>query len=55
MSIRKTLGLYANVRPCKAYHPFVHTKHPDMDVVIIRENEEDTFVAVGMTREAWES
>ena len=33
--------LYANVRPCVSYHPFVDTKHPMMDVVIIRENEED--------------
>ncbi|MDR9416206.1 MAG: NADP-dependent isocitrate dehydrogenase [Gracilimonas sp.] len=43
VTLRKTLGLFANVRPCRAYHPFVNTKHPDMDVVIIRENEEDTY------------
>jgi len=43
VTLRKTLGLFANVRPCRAYHPFVKTKHPDMDVVIIRENEEDTY------------
>src|SRR6056297_4201263 len=34
VTLRKTLGLFANVRPCRAYHPFVKTKHPDMDVVI---------------------
>lgn len=46
VSIRKTLGLYANVRPCIAYHPFVRTKHPDMNLVIIRENEEDTYAGI---------
>lgn len=43
VTLRKSLGLYANVRPCASYDPFVKTKHPDMDVVIIRENEEDTY------------
>src|ERR671926_1134465 len=43
VTVRKVLGLYANVRPCVAYHPFVQTKHPKMDVVIIRENEEDLY------------
>lgn len=43
VTVRKTMGLYANVRPCPTYHPFVATTHPDMDVVIIRENEEDTY------------
>jgi len=39
VTIRKTLGLYANVRPCISYHPVVETKHPVMDLVIVRENE----------------
>ncbi|MEM9417993.1 MAG: NADP-dependent isocitrate dehydrogenase [Planctomycetota bacterium] len=43
VTTRKTLGLYANVRPCVAYTPFVASKHPGMDVVIVRENEEDTY------------
>jgi isocitrate dehydrogenase len=43
VTVRKTLGMYANVRPCVSYHPFVETKHPVMDVVIVRENEEDTY------------
>ena len=46
VTVRKTLGLYANVRPCVAYHPFVATKHPAMDVVIVRENEEDTYAGI---------
>lgn len=43
VTVRKTLGLFANVRPCVSYHPFVKTDHPNMDVVIIRENEEDLY------------
>ncbi|MBX5490650.1 MAG: NADP-dependent isocitrate dehydrogenase [Chloroflexi bacterium] len=43
VTTRKTLGLYANVRPCVAYDPFVATKHPGMDVVVVRENEEDVY------------
>ncbi len=43
VTIRKTLGLYANVRPCISYAPFVETLHPDMDIVIVRENEEDLY------------
>jgi isocitrate dehydrogenase len=46
VTVRKTLGLYANVRPCTSYHPFVETKHPNMDVVIVRENEEDLYAGI---------
>jgi len=43
VTVRKTFGLYANVRPCVSYAPFIETKHPVMDVVIVRENEEDVY------------
>lgn len=46
VTIRKALGLYANVRPCLSLHPFVETKHPDLDVVIVRENEEDLYAGI---------
>jgi isocitrate dehydrogenase len=46
VTIRKTLGLYANVRPSVSYHPFVETRHPGMDVVIVRENEEDLYAGI---------
>lgn len=46
VTIRTTLGLYANVRPCVSYFPFVDTLHPTMDVVIIRENEEDLYTGI---------
>src|SRR5213594_2229416 len=46
VTARKRLGLYANVRPCVSYHPFVETKHPGMNVVIVRENEEDLYAGI---------
>lgn len=46
VTIRKSLGLFANVRPCVAYHPYITTKHPAMNVVIIRENEEDVYAGI---------
>jgi isocitrate dehydrogenase len=46
VTVRKSLGLYANVRPCASYAPFVATKHPKMDVVIVRENEEDLYAGI---------
>lgn len=46
VTTRKMLGLYANVRPCKSYHPYVATRHKDMDIVIIRENEEDLYAGI---------
>ncbi|MCB1136054.1 MAG: NADP-dependent isocitrate dehydrogenase, partial [Chlamydiia bacterium] len=46
VTVRTTLGLYANIRPCVSYHPYVATKHPVMDVVIVRENEEDLYTGI---------
>src|SRR5665213_3508592 len=46
VTTRKTLGLYANVRPCVSYSPYVQTKHPGMNVVIVRENEEDLYAGI---------
>ena len=46
VTTRKAFGLYANVRPCVSYHPFVATKHPKLDVVIVRENEEDLYAGI---------
>lgn len=46
VTLRKSLGLYANVRPCKSLHPYIATKHPEMDVVVIRENEEDLYAGI---------
>jgi len=46
VTTRKFLGLYSNVRPCMSLHPFVDTKHPVMDIVIVRENEEDLYAGI---------
>lgn len=46
VTTRTALGLYANVRPCVSYAPFVETRHPNMDVVIVRENEEDLYSGI---------
>ncbi len=43
VTIRKSLGLYANIRPCISFHPYIPSRHPHLDVVIIRENEEDLY------------
>ncbi|MBI4926926.1 MAG: NADP-dependent isocitrate dehydrogenase [Anaerolineae bacterium] len=43
VTLRTVLGLFANVRPCKAYTPFVASLHPTMDLVIVRENQEDLY------------
>jgi isocitrate dehydrogenase len=46
VTIRKSLNLFANVRPSKTYHPFVQSPFPDMDLVIVRENEEDLYAGI---------
>ncbi|MCU0431045.1 MAG: NADP-dependent isocitrate dehydrogenase [Cytophagaceae bacterium] len=46
VTIRKSFGLFANVRPAVSYHPFISSKHSNMDLVIIRENEEDLYAGI---------
>src|ERR1700722_1136515 len=46
VTVRTTMGLYANIRPCVSYAPFVATKHPKMNLVIVRENEEDLYAGI---------
>jgi isocitrate dehydrogenase len=46
VTIRKGLGLFANVRPNLALAPFVKTYHPKLDLVIVRENEEDLYAGI---------
>jgi len=46
VTLRKTLGLFANVRPCRSLHPAVSTLHPKLDIVIVRENEEDLYAGI---------
>lgn len=46
VTIRKSLGLFANVRPTKSYAPYVASPHSGMDLVIVRENEEDLYAGI---------
>jgi len=46
VTMRKSLGLFANVRPVTSLHPYIKTYHTDMDVVIVRENEEDLYAGI---------
>ncbi len=43
VTLRKTLGLYANIRPVKSYHPFIKSNFPKINLVLVRENEEDLY------------
>lgn len=46
VTVRKSLRLFSNVRPCRAYAPYVTTNFPKIDLVIIRENEEDLYAGI---------
>ena len=46
VTIRKAFGLFANVRPTYSYAPYIQTKHPGMNMVIVRENEEGLYAGV---------
>ncbi len=46
VTLRKSLNLFANVRQARAFAPFVASPHPAMDVVIVRENEEDLYAGI---------
>lgn len=46
VTTRTSFGLFANVRPCKAFSPFIQTHFPKTDLVIIRENEEDLYAGI---------
>ena len=46
VTLRKALGLFANVRPSKAYVPYVPSHYPAMDLVMVRENEEDLYAGI---------
>ena len=45
VALRKKLGLYACVRPCKTY-PGVPSPYKDVDLVVVRENEEDLYAGI---------
>lgn len=45
VQLRKSLDLYANLRPCKNL-PNVKTKFNDVDIVVVRENTEDLYAGI---------
>jgi isocitrate dehydrogenase (NAD+) len=45
VALRKSLDLYAQVRPCKSY-PGVRSRYEDVDLVVVRENTEDLYAGV---------
>jgi isocitrate dehydrogenase len=57
VTLRKSLGLFANVRETKSYGPYVQTRHAEMNLVIVRENEEDLYAGIEhrQTREVTQS
>lgn len=48
VGLRKTLDLYANVRPIRAL-PNIPCKYPNLNLVIIRENTEDLYAGLEHT------
>lgn len=46
VAIRTSFGLFANIRPCKTFKPFIKANCGDMDMVIVRENEEDLYTGI---------
>ncbi|HEY3206432.1 MAG TPA: isocitrate/isopropylmalate dehydrogenase family protein, partial [Gaiellaceae bacterium] len=45
VGLRKSLDLYAQVRPCKTYEG-VRTRFDDVDLVVVRENTEDLYAGI---------
>ena len=45
VALRKTLDLYAGLRPCKTY-PGVPSPFKDVDIVVVRENTEDLYSGI---------
>lgn len=45
VALRKSLDLYAQVRPCKTY-PGVRTRFDEVDLIVVRENTEDLYAGI---------
>jgi isocitrate dehydrogenase (NAD+) len=54
VSLRHELDLFAAVRPSRSL-PGVPTRHPDVDLVVIRENTEDLYAGIEFERGAPET
>jgi len=54
VALRKILGLYACLRPCKSY-PGVNSRYQDIDLVVVRENTEDLYAGIEFEKGASET
>jgi isocitrate dehydrogenase len=46
VTLRKVMGLFANVRPCISYAPLIDSAHSALNIIIVRENEEDLYAGI---------
>lgn len=46
VTMRKAFGQFANVRPVRTFDDFVKSKHKNVDMVIVRENEESLYAGI---------
>ncbi len=49
VTLRKTLDLYANVRPAKSF-PGLRSRYSNIDLIIVRENTEDLYAGIEFQR-----
>lgn len=49
VALRRSLDLYACLRPCKSY-PGVRSRYDDIDLVVVRENTEDLYAGIEFER-----
>ncbi len=45
VALRKTLDLYACLRPCRSY-PGIPSRYQNVDIVVVRENTEDLYAGI---------
>jgi isocitrate dehydrogenase (NAD+) len=53
VDLRKTLGLYACLRPCRSY-PGIPSRYEDVNIVVVRENTEDLYIGIEFARDTTE-
>jgi isocitrate dehydrogenase (NAD+) len=49
MTLRKTLDLFANIRPAKSF-PGLRSRYSNIDLIIVRENTEDLYAGIEFQR-----
>ncbi len=54
VALRKILGLYACLRPCRSY-PGIPSRYDNVDIVVVRENTEDLYAGIELARGSTEA